>query len=238
MAKQIDVEVNERKLGKKNLKEAREQNLVPVVIYGKGKESKFGTVNDLVFRKNVLAHEHALFSLQFNGQKLAAVVKNLDIDNLNNKIVHADFYEVNMAQEIDATVSIKFVGEALGIKEGGVMNKALEELHIFCLPNDIPNEIEVDVSALQIDDRISISDLNLPSNVEVLHEPDQTVVAIAIKAEEPEEEEQASEAAAEGEEPSEGKKQSESAIAKKDGGDSSSSKTDDSKKDKKDDKAS
>lgn len=234
MAKQIDVEVSERKLGNKNLKEARSNNLVPVVIYGKGKESKYGAISDLAFRKNVLAHEHALFSLQFNGQKLAAVVKNLDIDNLNNKIVHADFYEVNMAQEIDATVSIKFVGEAIGIKEGGVMNKALEELHIFCLPSDIPNDIEVDVSSLQIDDRISISDLSLPSNVEILHEPDQTVVAIAMKVEEPEEEVEVLEATVDGEIANEATA-SEGSEAKKGDG---AVKSGEPKKDKKDDKAS
>jgi large subunit ribosomal protein L25 len=188
MAKQINVNVQERKPGKKHVKMTRSHNLVPVVIYGNGKPSQFGAIEALSFKRDVLAHEHALFSLSFNGKSVSAVVRNLDIDYLNHKVVHADFYEVNMNVEMDATVSIIFVGEPAGISEGGVMNKVLEELHIFCLPSNIPGDIEVDVSHLSIDDRILVSDLKLPSNIEVLHDPDQTVVAIAIKAEEPEEE--------------------------------------------------
>lgn len=186
MAKQINVSVQERKPGKKHVKMTRSQNLVPIVIYGNGKPSQFGAIEALSFKRDVLAHEHALFSLSFNGKSFSAVVRNLDIDYLNHKVVHADFYEVNMNVEMDATVSIVFVGEPAGIAEGGVMNKVLEELHIFCLPANIPGDIEVDVSHLNIDDRILISDLKLPSNIEVLHDLDQTVVAIAVKAEEPE----------------------------------------------------
>lgn len=187
MAKQISVDVHERKPGKKHVKMTRQHNLVPVVIYGNGKENQFGAIEEMSFRKNILAHENSLFSLNFKGQTVSAVVRNLDIDHLNRKIVHADFYAVNMNEKIDATVTIKFIGEALGVKEGGVMNKALEEIQVYCLPSDIPNDIEVDVSALNIHDHLTIADLNLPSNIEVLHEPDQTVVAIAIKVEEPEE---------------------------------------------------
>lgn len=186
MAKQINVDVQERKPGKKFVKMTRSKNLVPVVIYGNGKPSQYGAIDFISFQKNVLAHEHALFSLNFNGKSLSAVVRNLDIDYLNHKVVHADFYEVNMNVKMDATVSIRFVGEPKGIAEGGVMNRVLEELQIFCLPSDIPNDIEVDVSHLDIDDRILISDLKIPANVEVLHDLDQTVVAIAVKAEEPE----------------------------------------------------
>lgn len=188
MAKQINVDVHARKSGKKHVRVTREQKLVPIVIYGKGIESEYGAIEDLSFKKNILAHEHALFSLNYNGRAISAVVRNLEIDHINNRVIHADFYAVNMNQKIDATVSIKFIGEAVGIASGGVMNKALEELQVFCLPSDIPNDIEVDVSHLDIDDRILISDLKIPGNVEVLHEADQTVVAIAIKAEEPEEE--------------------------------------------------
>lgn len=186
MAKQINVNVQERKPGKKNVKQTRSKNLVPVVIYGNGKPSQFGAIEALSFQRDVLAHEHALFSLNLNGKSLSAVVRNLDIDYLNHKVIHADFYEVNMNVEMEATVSIHFVGEPIGIAEGGVMNRVLEELHIFCLPANIPGDIEVDVSHLNIDDRILISDLKIPPNVEVLHDADQTVVAIAVKAEEPE----------------------------------------------------
>jgi large subunit ribosomal protein L25 len=187
MAKQINVDVQSRKPGKKHARVTREQKLIPVVIYGKGKDSEFGAIEDMSFRKNVLAHENALFSLNYNGKSVSAVVRNLDIDYMNNKVIHADFYAVNMDQKIDATVTIKFIGEPIGVREGGVMNKALEELQVFCLPSDIPDNIEVDVSHLDIDDRILISDMTIPANVEVLHDADQTVVAIAIKAEEPEE---------------------------------------------------
>lgn len=197
MAKQINVDVQERRPGKKYVKMTREKNLVPVVIYGNGKENEFGAIEDLAFRKNVLAHEHALFSLNYKGKTVSAVVRNLDIDYLNRKIVHADFYAVNMNEKIDATVTIRFIGEAVGVSEGGVLNKALEELHVFCLPADIPNDIEIDVSALNIHDHITVADLKLPANVEILHEMDQTVCAVAVKAEEPEEEVEVVAAAAE-----------------------------------------
>lgn len=186
MAKQINVDVHERKPGKKFVKKTRSQKHVPIVIYGKGKDSEFGSIEDLYFRKQVMTHEHALFSLNYKGRSIAAVVRNLDVDYLNNKIVHADFYEVNMNQKMDATVSLRFVGEAEGTLNGeGVLNRVLEEIHVFCLPADIPSDIEIDVSHLNIDDRILISDLKLPSNVEILHEMDQTIVTVAVKAEEP-----------------------------------------------------
>lgn len=204
MANQINIDVQERKTGKRHLKITRAENLVPVVIYGAGRDNQFGAVPELAFRKGVLMHENSLFSLNFKGKSISALVRNLDLDHLNSKIVHADFYAVNMNEKVDATVTIKFVGTAIGIKEGGVLNKSIDELNVYCLPTDIPEDIEVDVSALNIDDRLLVSDLNLPANVEILHEPDQTLVSVAMKAEEPEEEVEAVEASAEGEAKAEG----------------------------------
>ena len=177
MADQILIPMKERELGRKNLKEWRSKNFIPVVVYGKGQKNQYGAIEHIIFKKFILTQKNALFTLKCGAKKKIVLMRQLDQDTLNNKITHADFYEVNLDIKVDATVNFKFVGEAPGVKSGGVLNKPLESLHVSCLPSDIPSEIEVDISGLNIEDKVCVSDLNIPSNVKVLHEQNQIIAS-------------------------------------------------------------
>lgn len=122
---------------------------------------------------------------------------------MKDNIVHADFLEIRMDQKIKVEVPFSFVGESKGVKMGGVLSVLLRALEIECLPNAIPDEIEVDISDIDMNDVLHVRDVKLPSEVDLVTEEEDPIVTVVAPVEEEEEEPEAAEgeevAAAEGE---------------------------------------
>jgi large subunit ribosomal protein L25 len=167
------------KLREKN--EKLSADFIPGVIYGKGVENKSLKINKVEFEKAFAsAGESNLISLDFGSGTVKVLVKEIQRDVLKNTFTHVDFYQVNMKEKITAEIPLHFIGEAKAIKElGGVLIKDMDHLEVECLPGDLVDHIDVDISVLKtFDDAIRINDLVLPAGVSAVSETNEMLAAV------------------------------------------------------------
>ncbi|WP_199690388.1 50S ribosomal protein L25/general stress protein Ctc [Roseburia sp. 1XD42-34] len=161
-------------------KQIRNSGRVPAVIYGKAKEAKSIAVNSVELIKTVRDEgRNAIISLHIEDEKpVDVMLHDYQIDPIRDELVHADFYIVDMAEEMDVEVNLRLEGEAKGTKDGGVLQQPLYQLQVRAKPADIPEEIVVDVSDLGIGDSIAVSDITIKGNFEILDEAVTTVATV------------------------------------------------------------
>src|SRR5699024_3183820 len=145
----------------KTKKKKRKEGKVPVIIYGKGKESKSIEIDGLDLMKKLReAGRNAIIRLEIESDSpVDVMLHEYQMDPIKNDLLHVDFYVVDMEEELDVEVQLRLVGEPVGTKEGGVLQQPLYELLVRAKPNQIPEQITIDVSELEIGDAINISDL-------------------------------------------------------------------------------
>ncbi|OGT53788.1 MAG: 50S ribosomal protein L25/general stress protein Ctc [Gammaproteobacteria bacterium RIFCSPHIGHO2_12_FULL_42_13] len=172
------------------------EDRVPAILYGAGKAPM---PISLAHNKVLKALEYEavyshILTLTVDGQAEKVVLKSLMRHPTKPKIQHIDFLRIDLNKEITMEVPLHFVGETKspGLKDGGVLSKLITHLEIACLPMDLPEYIEVDISGLGLNGSIHISEIKLPEKVTLAHEldedHDQTVVSIhEPREEEPEE---------------------------------------------------
>ena len=171
-------------VGKSAARKVRKEGAVPAVVYGRETEPIPIVVNLTEFKKalSTEAGENTLLELHIkdDGEEITklALLRDIQFDYLTSRPLHFDFQEVLMKEKLTVKVPVKIVGKSEGVKAGGILEEILREIEIECLPADIPNYIEVDVSSLGIGDSIHIGDLTISENVTVMHEPDETIVTI------------------------------------------------------------
>lgn len=170
-------------------KQIREEGYIPSVVYGKGKDSKAVSVNSMDLLKTVRDEgRNVIITLEIEGEKPTQVMLHeYQMDPIRDEVIHADFYMMDMESEMDVEVSFHLEGEAQGSKDGGILQQPLYVLQVRAKPNDIPEEITADVSALEIGDTITVGDLPTSDVYEYIEEED-TVVAIVLPPEAEEEE--------------------------------------------------
>lgn len=156
-------------LTKSTLNQIRKKD-VPAVIYGNG-ENRNITINQTEFTKAYeKAGKHQLIDVELEGKKHSVIIKDYAIDNISRKFIHADLYEIREDKQIKTMVPIQVKGVPAGVKEGGVLGKSKHQTLVRCLPKDIPNAIEHDISAMQIGDTLQLKNLSLPEGVELMEE--------------------------------------------------------------------
>ncbi|ASK61709.1 50S ribosomal protein L25/general stress protein Ctc [Virgibacillus phasianinus] len=162
------------------LRKIREIGHVPGVVYGKEKESKSIAVDSLDLIKTVRDEgRNAIISLDIeNDSSVDVMLHDYQMNPIKDELVHVDFYIVNMSEEMDVEVPLHLEGEAQGVKDGGVLQQPLYELQVRAKPGNIPDEISVNVSNLEVGDSISISDLPTAKDYEFLEDDDTTIVTI------------------------------------------------------------
>lgn len=170
--------------GKKGTKECRRRGLVPGILYGKNDEPTPVAVNpkELDHVLHTHAGSNVIIRLTVKdkaGDPKNVVVKELQVDGIKGTMRHVDFCHISLDEEIRSMVPFRVVGEAAGVKEGGILEHILWELELESLPLNIPDYIEMDVSELEIGDSLTISDLQIPEGVTVLTDWDSTVVSVA-----------------------------------------------------------
>lgn len=209
--KKVEVTVKEREsFGSPESRRMRREGWIPGVLYGSGiSESVPLTVEEKEL-KRALGHErgNVILDLTFEGKNKVhpAILKEYQNDPVSGHLLHVDFLEVRMDQPIDSTVRVEFVGTPQGVRDGGIIDHGLRELHIRCLPTAMPGQIEVDVEALNIGDTLRVADVKPPEGVEILDDPEvhiAGVMAPKLVVEEEVEGEEGVEAAAEGAAPAE-----------------------------------
>lgn len=157
----------------------REEGVVPAVVYGKGKEPVSVAVDSVDLLKTVRDEgKNAIISLDIKGESVDVMLHDYQTDPLKASLVHADFYVVNMSEARNVEVPIQLEGEASGSNEGGVLQQPLFDLEISAKPNDIPDQITVDVSKLEVGDSISVGDLPTDGAYEILTDADTTIATV------------------------------------------------------------
>ncbi len=188
----LSVDVREER-GSRASRRLRRAGLVPGVLYGATHDEPVSfKVGDRELRR-ILVDGAALIDVQIGGEKsVPAILKDRQLHPVRDEVVHVDFLEVDLSQKIRASVALELEGgdDAPGVKEGGILDHATREVEIEALPTDIPEQIVVDVSALDIGASITLADVTAPDGVELVHEhADEVVVASVVlptKVEEPE----------------------------------------------------
>ncbi len=176
----LKVETRESKGTKKELSTLRAGASVPGIVYGSGKPPVLVVLPE----KELLAARkkggvNAIFRLETGKTTETVIVKELQRHPVTDRVVHADFQRISLTRQIEAKVPLRIVGEAPGVKTaGGILQHELRELSIRALPKDIPQAINVDVSRLEINHHILVSELVVPGGVEVLDPADHRVVTV------------------------------------------------------------
>jgi large subunit ribosomal protein L25 len=115
-----------------------------------------------------------------NGETKKVIIHEPQIDPITNQPIHVDLYQVKMSEKITTEIPLKFIGESPAVKElGGTLITNRDTIEVECLPQDLVHEIEVDISNLKtFEDLIKISDLKIPAGIEILNDPEETVVSV------------------------------------------------------------
>jgi large subunit ribosomal protein L25 len=165
--------------GSRSARRLRREGFVPGVIYGGDGEPEHFAVDARVLR-NTLAHSGAILEVSIgDGKGTPVLVKDLQRHPVRGEAVHVDLLRVNMSETIHTTVVLELIGadEAPGVVEGGVLNQETRELNIEALPGDIPDSITHDVSGMEMNATVTLSDVTAPDGVTLLDDPEETVVA-------------------------------------------------------------
>jgi large subunit ribosomal protein L25 len=179
----LSLTVKQRK--KKNLDSLRQQDLIPAVLYGPRMENQLVSVETKEFSRIYQeAGESSMIKLKLgegkSSQEFMVLIKDIQRDPVTDRIIHIDFYQPQLDQEIEATVNLVFDGVAPAVKElGGILVKNIPELEVVGLPQKLPSEIKVNVDQLKtFEDHILVKDLDLPEGVKPLREPEDVVVLV------------------------------------------------------------
>ncbi len=171
------------KAGKGVARGLRRDAQVPAVLYSHGKSTPIAMVNKDVSKVlNTKGGEHALINLTLEGGKGAgvklALIKDYQVDPMSGKLIHLDLMEVAMNQKVKIQVEVHITGSSIGVKEGGIFQYGQRHLDVECLPAQIPDYIEVDITNLKINESLHVRDITAPEGVKILTESDNTVATI------------------------------------------------------------
>ena len=169
---------------KSHLKQLKKAGRVPASVYGHGFDSISISVDlaELAAAVRTEAGLHALMDMEIDGGRKkdsgVVVIKRVQKDPLTRRLVHVDFQHVRMTEKLTTEVPVQFVGTAVGVQEGGIVEHVIDSVQVRCLPDRIPSHIDLDVSELEIGQSLHIGDLPLPEGVEALASAEEIVVAV------------------------------------------------------------
>lgn len=172
--------------GKGANRKLRATGRVPGVVYGHNEKTRSVSLDahELEVLFSQISVENTVIRLAIEGEKgeIQALVREVQSHAYRGSVVHVDFLQLHAGEMVDVEIPVHLVGLPAGVKAGGVMDHQIHELPIRCLPAEIPESIEVDVSALELGDSIKVSDLPIPEGVEVEMEGDRTVCSVVAPA--------------------------------------------------------
>ncbi|HOK39671.1 MAG TPA: 50S ribosomal protein L25 [bacterium] len=213
-----------KKTAKGSIKRMRNAGYIPAILYGK----KVGNIQ-LAVPKQKIVHlfhhtphiESVIIELLIkNGDTITvnSIIRDFQTDFCSGKLLHLDFLEVLMDEKLKLNVPIKFTGESIGVKNGGILEVLLNEVEIECLPADIPSEMTIDISNLNIGDSLHIKDIKTTDKIKIISDPESVILLVAaptIEEEKPKVEEAAAAAEGAAAAPAEGAAQQPAAEASK-----------------------
>src|SRR2546430_11849459 len=181
MAQTVSLSATAReKTGKGAARQARFQKQIPAVIYGHGRATQPLMVDALALEKALMGiePESTLIDLTVDGKKARALIREIQRHPVRPDIIHVDFYEIRAEQRVTLKVPVHLVGTPDGVRNaGGVLDQVTREVEIEVLPEDIPDRVELDVTALKIGDSLHVRDLHI-ANAAILTQADLTLATV------------------------------------------------------------
>jgi large subunit ribosomal protein L25 len=165
-----------KETGKKSSKEARQNELVPCVLYG-GAEHVTFQVCEADFRNVVYTPIVYLVQLNIDGKEYQAILKDLQFDPVSDKLIHVDFLEVLPGKPVTIELPVKIVGSSIGVREGGKMVVEKRKLKVKGLASKLPGEIAIDVTSLAVGKAVKVGNLK-SEDYEIVASPDTPVVSV------------------------------------------------------------
>jgi len=183
----LDAELREE-LGKSAVKKLRREGIIPAVIYRHGSKAASLKLPKKKFIKTLhtKAGENVIITLEIPKDKEAkkkgektVIIKDIQVDPVTDDVIHVDFNEISLTEKLKVNVPIADKGEAIGVtRDEGVLEHLLWEVEVECLPTQIPEKLEVDVSTLEIGQDIFIKDIPVPEGVKILADPETMVISV------------------------------------------------------------
>ncbi len=207
MATKITLDAEPRsETGKEAARALRRQGFVPAVIYGHGEETQVCKIETKQLERLLTStsYESTLIDLKTEAGSKSVLIREVQFHPFKPQVLHVDFLAVRKGERIRLEVPILLVGEAPGVKEGGILERHRHEAAVRCAPAAIPDALELDVSELNIGDSLTVAELRAPEDVELLDDPSTTICSVVpptVVTVEEEEEEVAEEELVEGEAP-------------------------------------
>jgi large subunit ribosomal protein L25 len=179
----LEISVDARdKRNKRDAKRLLRNGKIPGILYGPKMKPVALQFNQREFSSRIAGLEGShLVRLKSTATNLAdkvALVKDMQYHPISGSVIHADLYEVDLTAKIAVHVPLHFVGKASGVVRGGILQPIIREIEVECLPMDIPEYFNVDVSALDIGDSVHIEDLSMPEGVAAIYESNLALVTV------------------------------------------------------------
>ena len=179
----VELEVfNRESLGKQANKKYRKDGFIPAVIYGKNKDNLNILVDPIKLKKLLKneAGENTIIEMKLDKSDLKknVLLKDAHLDTLTSDPLHLDFYEITEGMDVKVSAPLLFTGKPEGVKNGGVIQTLSNEIKIECLPTNIPNIIEIDISDLNIGDTLRVKDIKAMNGIEILSNPESTIISV------------------------------------------------------------
>lgn len=160
------------------LNQLREKGIIPGIYYGHGVENISLAATEINLRPIIYTTESRIINLTFeDNSSFNCILKDVQFHPVSDKPLHFDLIAIKEGEQITIEVSVHITGNAPGVKDGGVLQHNLHKLQIQCLPSNIPSHIDVDVSELNVNDSIKVSDLKI-ENITILNDENSTIVAV------------------------------------------------------------
>jgi large subunit ribosomal protein L25 len=168
-------------LGSRPAGRLRRQGKVPAVVYGLGTDTVSVTVPSRALQ-HILAGEsgaNTLITLEVDGESVLTLARQIHRHPTRGELVHVDFIRIRRDVAVSAEIPVHLLGEATGVRDGGLLEQLMFQLTVEAMPGNIPNVIEIDVSALGIGDQLRVEDMQLPTGVATEVEGDTVVAQVA-----------------------------------------------------------
>ena len=163
-------------VGKKDAKLHRSEGNIPCVVYGGKDQVKF-TIEERAFHQILFSPDTFFIKLSIEGKDYNCVLKDIQYHPVSDSVLHADFIEFAMDKPLTISVPLKFKGNAPGLIKGGQLVKKFRKVSVRALPADMPEAVMVDISNLDIDEKITIAEI-AQEKFKIIENPDRYVVAI------------------------------------------------------------
>ena len=164
-------------VGKKDAKAQRKQGLVPCVMYGGEKQLQF-VVPEIQFKDVIFTPDVKYVELELDSNKYITIIQDTQWHPITDKLLHVDFLEVDEKREITIGIPVQIIGTSPGVLRGGKLVKKYRKLKVKGLLNNLPEKIEIDISPLDINDTIKVSDIQL-SNITIMENPGAIIASVA-----------------------------------------------------------